>query len=298
MPSSKIGIVGGIVPQGDFVATTDLMQFYTIGQDTWNTVAPMPRPLNHVNAAVSDGKLYVLGGLADAEDGSLAWIAVGDSWVYDPETNEWDPIAPMPEGEERGSAAMGVYDGKIYLAGGMKSLWLEGDRLQDTVDTVSIYDTRTKCWLPVPEAAKKMPGRRDHAGVALVEDKLYVVGGRDHGQHNVKDTVFILDLRKVEMGWRTSRAMMPTARGGLAAGAVGKKIYTFGGEGNPEAESGVFNQTEVYDTATDSWERLAPMAVPRHGTYAVGVGNKVYIPGGGLELGGTRAVAHFDVFSP
>jgi N-acetylneuraminic acid mutarotase len=298
LPPSTIGIIGGIVPEGGFIATTDLMQFYSITENTWETVAPMPRPLNHVNAAVSSGKIYVLGGLADADDGSRAWNAVRDSWVYDPKTNKWDAISPMPEGEERGSAAIGVYDGKIYLAGGMRTLQLEGERLQDTVDTVSIYDTRRERWITVPEGARKIPGGRDHAGAGVVGDKFYVLGGRDHGQNNVKDTVFILDLRNVQRGWVTSSARMPTPRGGVAAGVVGKHIYTFGGEGNQELESGVFDSTEVYNTATDSWERLAPMKVARHGTYAVGVGSNVYVPGGGLIQGGGDAVAYFDVFRP
>jgi N-acetylneuraminic acid mutarotase len=71
------------------------------------------------------------------------------------------------------------------------------------------------------------------------------------GQENVKDTVCILDLYNLKAGWKTSAAQMPTARGELAAGLMGKKVYTFGGEGNKAVESGVFDQVEAYDTVTD-----------------------------------------------
>lgn len=46
----------------------------------------------------------------------------------------------------------------------------------------------------------------------------------------------------------------------MASGVVGKKIYTLGGEGSPEAESGVFNQVEVYDTLSNTWPQLEPIS--------------------------------------
>ena len=229
------------------------------------------------------------------EDGS--WDAIPDSWVWDPSSRVWASLPPIPAGEARGSATMGVFGDKIVLAGGMKTLeaWIGG--LQDSVTVVSIFDTKKKVWLPVPVAAKNIPEARDHAGGAVVGDKFYVLGGRDHGQHNVKDTVFVLGLRDLEKGWRTSAGRLPTPRGGLCAGVVGDKVYTFGGEGNTEVASGVFNETEVFDARRERWERLGQMSVPRHGTSAVGVGGKVYIPGGGVAIG-PGPVATFDVFVP
>lgn len=299
LPPHTVAILGGIVPSTNFPPpTTDLVQFYSIPDNTWRTVAPLPRPLNHVNVAVSNGKIYVLGGLTViTEETPPAWRAVPDSYVYNPETNTWSSIEPIPVEQARGSAAVGVYQGKIYLAGGMTELVLGPNGTQATVDTVSIFDTRTGRWQSVPADARRIPGARDHSGVAVVDGKFYVLGGRDHGQFEVKDTVFVLDLNNVQRGWRTSRSRLPTPRGGLAAGVVGKKVYTFGGEGNRDDESGVFNQTEVYDTVRDRWERLSPMEIPRHGSFAVGVGKSVYIPGGGTRLGGS-AVASFNAFSP
>ena len=83
---------------------------------------------------------------------------------------------------------------------------------------------------------------------------------------------------------------MPGPRGGLAAAAAGKKIYTFGGEGNRANPKGVFPDVAVYDIVTDSWETAAPMTVPRHGFGAASVGDKVYVPGGGGEASGRSAI--------
>ncbi|KAK3360572.1 hypothetical protein B0T25DRAFT_602305 [Lasiosphaeria hispida] len=97
--------------------------------------------------------------------------------------------------------------------------------------------------------------------------------------------------------WVRHPPRLPTPRGGIAAAAVGEKIYTFGGEGNPNSEIGVYNETEVYDTVKNTWDQLPVMPLPRHGTSAVAIGGKVFIPGGGLKIG-ADPVDSFDVYRP
>ncbi|SEQ48606.1 Kelch motif-containing protein [Lentzea xinjiangensis] len=197
----------------------------------------------------------------------------------------------MPEGTERGSAAIGVRGMKIYLAGGMRTLTPGSGGLQDTVDTVSSYDVVTGRWETLPS----LPQARDHVGGAVVGNTFYVLGGRDRGQVNVRDTVYAFDFR--DRRW-TERAPMPTARGGIASALVGTTIYTFGGEGNPaEGSNSVFAENEAYDTTRDRWQRLTPMAVPRHGTAAVAVGSTIDIPGGGTAGGGSPVDVN-DAYRP
>jgi N-acetylneuraminic acid mutarotase len=303
LPPSTIAILGGIIPSNDTnlaapFETTALMQFYSITANTWTSRARIPQPLNHVNAAVVDGKIYLLGGLAESGGPeNRAWRAIAECWMYDPSSDTWSELPSVPAGQERGSAAVGVFESNIYLAGGVTALELYGNQTQATVSVVSVFDTVAQKWLDVPEPAKFMSEGRDHAGAAVVGGKMYVLGGRERGPGNVKDTVFILNLGDIEAGWEVDAARMPTARGGVAAGVVGKMIYTFGGEGNPAVESGVFAQVEAYDTVKDKWYRAGSMRVPRHGTYAVGVGGRVYVPGGGIVQGG-GPVSNFDVFMP
>ncbi|KAK0623927.1 hypothetical protein B0T14DRAFT_428787 [Immersiella caudata] len=297
LSSTSFAILGGIIPTPTGGAnTTDLVQLYDIPSNTWKTLAPLPVALNHLNAATIDGKIYVLGGLEVASDG--AWRATPKSWVYDPSANAWSAIESMPASEARGSAAVGVYNKQIYLAGGMSVLEPFAGGKQETVDVVSAFDTASGKWLALPETAKKLPEGRDHAGAAVVDMRLYVLGGREKGQGNVKGSVFALSLGRLDVGWRTMKGVMPTARGGVAAAKLGRKVYTFGGEGNTaEGSKGVFNQTEVYDPVKDVWEVSGPMKVPRHGTYAVPVEGKIYVPGGGTQQG-AGAVDLLDVFVP
>ncbi|KAF2629418.1 galactose oxidase [Macroventuria anomochaeta] len=299
LPPSTIAVLGGIIPTNDTstlpIATTSLVEFYSIPNNTWSTSVPLPRAMNHINAAVVNRSIYILGGLADLGEMQPAWRAVPDSFIYSPGSGAWTSIPGLPVGEARGSAAVGVHDGKIVLAGGMSDLELSGNATQSTVSVVSIFDTERREWVKLPSKARYLPEGRDHAGAAVVGGKMFVLGGRTQGQENVKDTVFILDLCNLNAGWSVSKARMPTPRGGVAAGVVGGKVYVFGGEGNRGTESGVFDQVEVYDKVRDRWESKGSMRVPRHGTYAVGVGRRVYVPGGGTRQSGAP-VADFDVF--
>ena len=296
-----LAVLGGIIPTNSTeslpIITTGLMQFYSIENNTWTTSTPLPSAMNHINAAVVNGLVYVLGGLADSNQSAPAWRAVGDSFVYNPSLGRWETLSAIHTSDARGSAAVGVYGSLIVLAGGMTDLELSGARAQNSVDDVSIFDTRKRRWLDLPRRARRLPEARDHAGGAVVGGKMYVLGGRVQGQQNVRDTVFVLDLEDLGAGWKISRARMPTPRGGVAAGVVGEKVYVFGGEGNKEVESGVFDQVEVYDTVRDCWEDAGRMRLPRHGTYAVGIGKRVYVPGGGV-LQSAGLVADFDVFEP
>ena len=167
----------------------------------------------------------------------------------------------------------------------------------DSRATVSAFDTISGGWLSLPQKARQLPAARDHVGGAMVVHKFYVLGGRDSGVTNLRDTVFVLDLHDIASGWTTAAGKMPTPRTSIPTGAVDTKIYVFGGEGNRANKTGVFNQSEVYDTVADSWAGLPPMKFPRHGTQAAVAGGKVYIPGGSVREG-PGGTDYFDVYIP
>ncbi|WDK21723.1 kelch domain-containing protein [Colletotrichum graminicola] len=298
LSGTRLAIAGGILPNldnGVGFNTTAFIQFYDIHTDSWSEPIDAPIEVNHPNVAAVDGEIFLLGGLAVASDG--AWRAFADSWKYHPSTGEWTALPPIPAGKAAGSATIGVLGNTIVLAGGMRTLepiGVEGE--QDTVDFVSMFDTKSCTWSHVPEAASVLPEGRDHAAGSVIGSRFYVLGGRLRGQYNVKDTVFVLDVDDMEAGWTTQGARMPTARGGVVGGNVGGKVYVFGGEGNTaEGSDGVFDNVEVYDVEFDTWQELGPMRLPRHGGAAATVGGKIYLPGGGIREGGSP-VNVTDVF--
>ncbi|KAK4184519.1 hypothetical protein QBC35DRAFT_505780 [Podospora australis] len=288
---TQLVTVGGVLQSGGVINSVYL---YDIPSDSWKKLAPLPVAINHANAAAVDGKLYVLGGMI-VSGGN--WVGTPRSWIYDPNVGDkWTPLDPMPASETaRGSAVVGVHNGTIWLVSGKTGSGTNGK----SVPAVSAFDTKTKTWVVVPEKAREIPEGRDHGGGGVVGDKFYQIGGSLGPIENRKDTVFVLDLKDGgTKGWVTAAGKMPTPRRGFATGQVGSVFYTFGGEGNPDLKyNGVFEEVEAYDTAADTWRRLSPMGIPRHGSSAVSVGGKVYIPGGGTASG-MPCTDKFDVFTP
>ncbi|KXH55862.1 hypothetical protein CSAL01_08224 [Colletotrichum salicis] len=272
----NIYVVAGIGPdasQPTGVSTIHSVEVYNVPKDEWTFAAPLPIPMNHANAAAANGKVYILGGLS----GGAAFRALPNCYEYDPATNAWTELPPMPNGTERGSSILGITGDRIIVAGGISLLELGEDGLQETVDTVSSYNFVTKEWQSLPS----LPEGREHAGGGVIGNNFYVVGGRFRSQTAVRDTVYVLDLKTLK--W-SERARMPTPRGGVSVAIVGQRIYTLGGEGNldPEADF-VFNETEAYHARINSWEKLQPMNTPRHGMAAVAYNGSVYTPGGGIR---------------
>jgi len=273
---SKIVVIGGTAAG----ASTDLVHMYDIAAATWSTKTPVPFKVNHPNVASCNGKIYVLGGLIGA---NIPWSASGESYAYDPVADSWTKLESMPSGTERGSAIVGVYGEMIYLAGGMTVLQIGN---QNSVTTVNGFNTTSGKWQTLPAAAANIPEGRQHGAGAVIGDVFYITGGRTVSQTAVRGDVFMLNLTNQSTGWQNGSSKMPVPRGGISGAVIGTQIVTFGGEGNPNSASGVFNQTESFDVATQQWAELTPMAVPRHGTSAVAVGGKIYIPGGGLQQDG------------
>lgn len=74
----------------------------------------------------------------------MAWRGADDAFVYSPSANTWTRAPSLPAGEGRGSAAVGVHESKIVLAGGMTDLELSGNRMQNTVAVISVFDTEKR----------------------------------------------------------------------------------------------------------------------------------------------------------
>lgn len=257
-----------------------LLQAYDTENNSWTQAAPLPEVVHHANFVAVAGKLYVLGAM-NLE--GFGFRAIASSYVYDPAMDQWTAIASMPTGSERGAAAIGVIKGKVYLAGGLRD--------DAAVADVSSYDPVTDQW---DTTLPSLPAPRDHLMGAAVNGTFYVFGGRDGSIDSVMASV--LAYSPSDGSWQ-ERTDMPTARGGGAAGVVNGKILIVGGEGNPEQASGVFAQCESFDPSTNAWTVLAPMRTPRHGMGAVGIGSRLYVPGGAIKQG-FAATAKSESYTP
>ncbi len=116
-----------------------------------------------------------------------------------------------------------------------------------------------------------MPTARSALGVAVVDGKIYAIGGLsgDVQLRNNEQYDPVLNTWTVEMP-------MPTARSGFAIAAYNGKIYVIGGT----VGNGFVGNNEVYDPATNTWETKASMPTPRSDLSASVVNDKIYLIGG------------------
>ncbi|CAN8097691.1 unnamed protein product [Discula destructiva] len=281
-------IMGGIIPTDyavlNVTTTIDIVQSYDIPTNTWSNKSSLLVPLNHLNVAVVDGKIWSLGGLHVETD---AWHGISDMTVYDPETDVWTNLTTtLPTNTGRGACVTAVQDEEvIWMAGGVRTLVPGVGGYHLSTYNVTAYNVTSGTFLDLPEAAASLPEARDHAVGGIVGTRFFVAGGRINGQPNMRDTTYYLDLEDLEQGWITTDSHMPTARAGSFFAIQDELLYTFGGEVNYNSTDGlgVWEEIEVLNTTDLTWTSLSPMKVPRHGVNGVVVDGVIYMPGGGVR---------------
>jgi N-acetylneuraminic acid mutarotase len=266
MLRGEIVVIGGF--DAGAAVVSDVVA-YDPNTDTWRSLAPLPAALHHANAAVFDDKIFVLGFLR-----TISFTADGRGFVYDPDLDQWAQIAPLPVGTERGGGIAVARETDILVIGGVRG--------GAAVDEVSRYLPSTDTWA----SFAALPAPRDHLVGGLVNGIVVVAGGREGRIASHAPTTYVLD---VDDTWVT-RSPMPTSRGGMAGAVWKSRLYVIGGEGNPDDETGVFDDVEAYDVVSDTWATITPMVRPRHGMGAAAADGVIYVPGG-ADIAGLAATA-------
>ena len=280
---------------------------------TWTMKAPLPEGVRgEVSAVVSDNKLYAVGG-------NVASNAVPRNEEYDPATDHWRELAPMPFARDH--LGIAVLNGKIYTFGGFVKTVHQGAGTD-----VFEYDIATNTWrarapLKTPlgstgaavvdgkihvlggrgldgvtaathavydpatdtwSDAAPLPKARDHLGVVAADGKVHAIGGRFTSPVDRTDMHDVFD--PATNTWTTA-APLKTPRSAVAAALYKGMIVVDGGEWPPEKRT--FTENEGYDLKTNTWQTLAPMpGMGRHGFGAGAIGPNLYFAGGAMLPGG------------
>lgn len=119
------------------------------------------------------------------------------------------------------------------------------------------------------EDLASMPAPRQELATAVLNGKIYVLGGYDENGLST-DSVFVYN--PAADTWATANPL-PRPNNHNCAAVAGGKLYSFGG---------LSTATYVYDPVSDSWIQLAPLHISHGNAAAVGVINdKIYVAGGG-----------------
>jgi N-acetylneuraminic acid mutarotase len=265
---------------------------YDPATDVWTKKSPMPHPAHHAALAAANGKIYAFGGFVAPANTAVpvgaAWEPIADAWEFNPATDAWKPLAPLPG--KRGSAIAAEVDGKIYVIGGATTM--EGSKAPfftpfgpaRVLGTNEVYDPATDKW----ESRNPMSVPRNHAFSGVVNGKIYVIGGRTGHAFilSATNTDVVEEYNPASDMWSMPKERMPTARSGGASGTDGRRIYVAGGEVTTTELVAAFRAVEAYDPATNSWMTLPSLPMPRHGMAGAVIGNRFHLVSGMIQSAG------------
>ncbi|MGD1941029.1 MAG: Kelch repeat-containing protein [Leptolyngbyaceae cyanobacterium] len=277
--NDRIYTLGGLFEGAQNVSDNFLE--YDATRDVWTELSPLPEARHHIAVAIVGDNLYGIGGFVG---GFPNWEAQSSVFVYDFNTEAWTESTPLPE--PRGEHTAVVIDGKIYVVGGRFKGAPDAANFNDHFDTASVlvFDPITEVWSPAPD----IPTARNSHAAAVIDGKMYIVGGRQFTEQPNGDYASI-NVASLEVydpaaeSWETL-APLPQAAGGITAATVDGKLYVFGGE-QWVPEQAVIAEAWVYDPAVDQWAAVPDMPTPRHGIAAGVIGDQIYVMGGATEPG-------------
>ena len=269
----KIYLIGGSPFEnhaGPFGLST--VEIYDTQTNTWQRGADMPTPRTNAKAAVVNGTIYVFGGYNSKDKFLQNWKMADHVEAYDPLTDTWIQKKKMPI--SRFYFGQGVVAGKVYLIGGTTGL---GDRQEQRMDRVDIYDPATDTWAKGP----KMPTRRDPGGMAVVSNRIYVIGGegwplpQEWGAGPFLGNIEEYD--PINRQWRKKKDLLEL-KNWFSSAVVGDDIYLIGGytlEGGLQQVATV----NVYHPRTERWREISALPNPLDTFDAATVNGKIYVFG-------------------
>ncbi|MFE2937633.1 Kelch repeat-containing protein [Streptomyces sp. NPDC059255] len=278
----RMYVVGGTTQTKDEspMWATTAIHSYDPRQDQWAEHTPLPRPLTHVGVAVSGGQLYAFGGFVTA----VHMHPQPDAYVYDPRRDRWERLPDMPTA--LGSVAVAAVGGRVHLLGGRDSRRVgtpEGSPISfgfGTVRTHYVFDPARRTYTQ----AQSLPGEpRDHAGAAVLDGRVHLVGGRVEDTANNLSRHDVYDVRRA--CW-TRAAPLPVARSAGAAVVLDGRLVYAGGECRPGGGNETFGDVTVYDPQARRWDAVADLPGGRHGFGAAVLGGRAYFTAGAPNCGG------------
>ena len=260
----------------------------------WEQVTELPISRMGDAAAAVKGKIYLIGGFDDHENLGGRAPALSTVDVYDTQTNTWRTAPNMPT--PRIVPQTAVFSNEIYVFGGYDRDGARGARRYKR--NVEMYDTGTSTWVK----KRNMPTLRDGFTTAVVNGKIYIIGGRVHNKRF--DAPVVTGLVEVydplTNRWE-KRADMPTKRGLTDAVVVDGKIYVLGGytwRMVPGLAERFVTRIEEYNPKTDKWRKLPDMPMFKGWFATVAVDNEIYTLGGMNLENRTVYISDVDVYNP
>ena len=290
-------------------ATGQEGKWSSLPRESW-----FPKPdMHHIIAVAHRGKIWAFGGHAGA------FVPTRQVFVFTPDTRSsaegsWSKVRVDDGGScpadgrdclrlprARAAGAAVSRDDRIYLIGGVEPYESSPDPVNASIRTTnSVLVLNTKRYPLKWRLAPALLEPREHFDAVAVGRRIWVFHGRNERSTHLRE---VESWQPGAWSWRREQdAPVGTSANVLAA--VGKCVYSFGGEFIASNVTGTLQASQVFHVPSRTWRRLestirtqpldATGATTKHGTFGVpfverGV-TKVMAPGG-------AATAWFDPMS-
>lgn len=183
---------------------------------------------------------------------------------------------PLPRSEMAWAAA---HAGRMHLIGGYA---------EQRVDRPyhHVYDPESDRWSDAPP----LPRGANHVGVAVLDGRLYAIGGHIDQNRKPDSLCFVLDIAA---GRWSSIAPLPERCGAIACATLHGRVHAVGGAiGDTSAGKKSVDWHLAYDPRSDRWEKRAPMPTGRDHTGTLVVGDFIHVVGGRVDSFHTNSNLH------
>lgn len=258
----KLYVLSGYISRDPWVATVR-SDVYDAATNTWTRIRDIPQGTTHAGAATEGTNIYLAGGYIN-KDGGGQIFATRAVWKYDTVLDGWSSMPPLPAA--RGAGALAVLDGKLHFFGGSTRR-----RVESGAHYVLDLTAGTS-WTTSPAV---LPNPRHHLGAAVLDGKIYAVGGQQGKEPNVvtQKSVHVWDPANPDQ-WTTATDL-PTARSHISAATFtmdGRILVVAGMDVFP----GSTDDVTAYDPVSDSWTELTPLPVSRHSGVGASIGGRIF----------------------
>lgn len=246
------------------------------GKGTWTTGATLPDALGEVAGGFVNGVMYLVG---HGSSQTFAYNHFDGSWTQG--------LATRPfVGDHHGAEVIG---NKLYLIGGIGG---------GSERKLQVYDPATNSW-----TSSNIPSAVDWGSpsTAVINGVLYIAGG-------IQGTTTHNQAMKYvpQSGVWSAIASMPVGRNHAASSTDGSKFYVFGGRDGANVVAPGFNDVQIYDPVSNTWQWSA---IPAHAIPALpqargGMGKaayfnrEFYVIGGETNQPSSATYNRVDVYDP
>lgn len=183
---------------------------------------------------------------------------------------------PLPRSE---MAWATEFAGRMHLVGGY------GEQRVDRTYHQA-YDQAADRWIdlaPLPRGA-------NHVGVAVLDGKLYAIGGHVEQNRKPHDECYVFEAASSR--W-TKIASLPKACGAIGCVGFNGKLHAIGGAtGDTSPTKKSVDWHLAYDPKSDRWDTRAPMPTGRDHTGTLVVGQHIHVVGGRVDSFHTNSNLH------